>query len=60
MLLKKEAAILLALLKDADKYNSSQMIASELETSDRTARKYLQSLSDKLVGSGAKIEAKVG
>ncbi|MCD5003298.1 BglG family transcription antiterminator [Enterococcus saccharolyticus] len=60
MLSQKEITILKTLYNNLHTYVNSQEIASELKVSDRTARKYLSTLREKLSHNQAEIEAKQG
>lgn len=60
MLSQKETIILRLLYNNLHTYVTSQEIASELSMSDRTARKYVNSLREKLIANQAKLDAKQG
>lgn len=60
MLSQKETIILRLLYNNLHTYVTSQEIASELSMSDRTARKYVNSLREKLIVNQAKLDAKQG
>lgn len=49
---KKEVSLLECLLKNKTHYLSSAELAKEIDTSDRTARKYLQQLAQTIAGHG--------
>ncbi|MEX5396936.1 transcription antiterminator [Streptococcus sp. ZJ93] len=60
MLTKKEAAIMQVLLRQEGNYISSQKMAAAIGMSDRTVRKYLQSIEDKIANRGAELISKSG
>lgn len=60
MLTKKEAAMVQVLLRQAGQYISSQKIAAEVGMSDRTVRKYLQIIEEKIIKKGARLHSKSG
>ncbi|MGY3815356.1 BglG family transcription antiterminator [Globicatella sulfidifaciens] len=60
MLSKKEVSLLECLLKNKTHYLSSAELAKEIDTSDRTARKYLQQLAQTIAAHGARLISKPG
>lgn len=60
MLTRKEAGIVQVLLRQEGRYISSQKIAAAIGLSDRTVRKYLQTIEEKIAKRGARLHSKSG